>query len=283
MAKIIDGKKFAADFIANLKEETEKFRAETGKSVRLATLIVGDNPSSLSYIKRNNQSCEKAGIESVVVTLPCSSSQEEVIEAVEKLNKDASVNGILLQLPMPKHIDKDKVIDALDPQKDVDGLTKRNAADLYLGNKGAFVPNTPMGVLTLMKSENVGISGKRAVVIGRSNIVGKPMAMLLLGENATVTVCHSRTQNIAEICREADILVSAVGKAGFVTGDMIKEGAVVMDVGTNFENGKLVGDVRFDEAEKKASLITPVPGGCGPVTVCMLMRNVLNAAVAQNK
>lgn len=283
MAKIVDGRKFAAEFTEKIREEIAAFKEETGKSVRLATLVVGENPSSLSYIARNNKSCEKAGIESVVVSLPESSTQKEVVDAVRKLNEDSGINGILLQLPLPKHIDRERVVESIAPEKDVDGLTKINAAGLYLGSGSAFVPNTPMGVLTLMKSEGVKISGKRAVVIGRSNIVGKPMAMLLLSENATVTVCHSRTENIAEVCREADILVSAVGKAGFVTGAMIKEGAVVMDVGTNFENGKLVGDVRFEEAEKKASVITPVPGGCGPVTVCMLMKNALTAARNQNK
>lgn len=283
MAKIIDGKRFAEEYIIELKNRVCDFKSRTGRDIGLVTLIVGDNPSSLSYIRKNSASCEKVGIKSTVLQLKESSSEAEVIEAVKGLNEDKAVNGVIIQLPLPKHINKDKVIETLAPEKDVDGLTKINAANLYLGNGEAFYPNTPMGVLALLKSEGIQISGKRAVVIGRSNIVGKPMAMLLLGENATVTVCHSRTENIAEVCRQADILVSAVGRAGFVKADMVKDGAVVMDVGTNFVDGKLVGDVCFEEVKEKASYITPVPGGCGPTTVCMLMENTLRAAENQSK
>jgi len=282
MAEIINGKVIAAEYMDALKVRAAAFEQKAGRKAKLIVLIVGDDPSAMSYIKKNEKSCEKVGIESITLQMDGNSTTEDVIAKIIELNDDKTVNGVIIQLPMPKQIDKEAVLEALSPKKDVDGMTEVNAGELYFGMDSAFVPDTPMGVMKLLEAKNISVSGKNAVVIGRSNIVGKPMAMLLLAQNATVTICHSRTKNIAEVCRQADILVSAVGRANFVTADMVKEGAVVMDVGTNFLDGKLVGDVCFDEVEKKAGYITPVPGGCGPMTVCMLIENTLRAAEKQN-
>jgi methylenetetrahydrofolate dehydrogenase (NADP+)/methenyltetrahydrofolate cyclohydrolase len=280
MAVIIDGKEVARDKRENIKSRVEKLKAQ-GKSVGLAVIIVGENPASRVYVNNKKKGCLEVGIESFEYDLPESTTEAELKALVEKLNNDDRVNGILCQLPLPKHINEDAVINTISPQKDVDAFHPENVGKIMIGDY-SFLPCTPAGVMDLIASTGVEISGKNCVVIGRSNIVGKPMAMLLLHKSGTVTICHSKTQNLAEICRQADILVVAIGRANFVTGDMIKEGAVVIDVGMNrLENGKLCGDVDFESAEKKAGYITPVPGGVGPMTIATLMRNTLTAAKQQ--
>ena len=245
-------------------------------------VIVGNNPASRVYVNSKKKACEEVGFSSYEYALPEETTQQELLDLVDVLNNDEKVNGILVQLPLPSHIDENAVINAISPDKDVDAFHPFNVGKIMIGDF-AFLPCTPAGVMELIDSTGVDVCGKSCVVIGRSNIVGKPMAMLLLHRSGTVTICHSKTKNLAEICRNADILVAAVGKANFVTGDMIKEGAVVIDVGMNrLENGKLCGDVNFEEAEKKAAFITPVPGGVGPMTIAMLMKNTLTAAKAKN-
>lgn len=283
MANLIDGKKVSADVKEQVRQETETLFQKYGKRPGLAVVIVGNDPASRVYVNNKKKACETVGFQSFEYALPEDTTQEELLELVETLNADENVNGILVQLPVPKQIDDKAIINAISAQKDVDAFHPENVGRIMIGEY-AFLPCTPAGVMELIDSTGVEISGKKCVVIGRSNIVGKPMAMLLLHRSGTVTICHSRTQNLAEITREADILVAAVGKANFVTGDMIKEGAVVIDVGMNrLENGKLCGDVNFAEAEQKASYITPVPGGVGPMTIAMLMKNTLTAFKAQNK
>ena len=283
MANLIDGKKVSADVKEQVRQETETLFQKYGKRPGLAVVIVGNDPASRVYVNNKKKACETVGFQSFEYALPEDTTQEELLELVETLNADENVNGILVQLPVPKQIDDKAIINAISAQKDVDAFHPENVGRIMIGEY-AFLPCTPAGVMELIDSTGVEISGKKCVVIGRSNIVGKPMAMLLLHRSGTVTICHSRTQNLAEITREADILVAAVGKANFVTGDMIKEGAVVIDVGMNrLENGKLCGDVNFAEAEQKASYITPVPGGVGPMTIAMLMKNTLTAFKSQNK
>ncbi len=283
MAKIIDGKQVSANVKEQVRQETEALFQKYGKKPGLAVVIVGNDPASRVYVNNKKKACETVGFQSFEYALPEDTSQEELLELVETLNADKNVNGILVQLPVPKQIDDKAIINAISAEKDVDAFHPENVGRIMIGEY-AFLPCTPAGVMELIDSTGTEISGKRCVVIGRSNIVGKPMAMLLLHRSGTVTICHSRTQNLAEITREADILVAAVGKANFVTGDMIKEGAVVIDVGMNrLENGKLCGDVNFAEAEQKASYITPVPGGVGPMTIAMLMKNTLTAFKAQNQ
>ena len=278
-ATIIDGKKLAAAVKAEAAAEAQALR-EQGMAPCLAVLLVGENPASQVYVRGKANDCAECGIESRVIRLDAATTQEELLAQIEALAADDAVHGILVQLPLPAHIDESAVIAAIPPEKDVDGFTPINAGRLLTGEP-CFAPCTPAGCLRMIRSTGVGISGKRAVVVGRSNIVGKPAALLLLAENATVTVCHSRTENLAEICREADILVAAVGRAGFITGDMVKPGAVVIDVGINRgEDGKLHGDVDFDAACEKASFITPVPGGVGLMTRAMLMKNTVAAARA---
>ncbi|MBR0485455.1 MAG: bifunctional methylenetetrahydrofolate dehydrogenase/methenyltetrahydrofolate cyclohydrolase FolD [Oscillospiraceae bacterium] len=283
MAKIIDGKQVSANVKEQVRQETETLFQKYGKKPGLAVVIVGNDPASRVYVNNKKKACETVGFQSFEYALPEDTTQEELLELVETLNADKNVNGILVQLPVPKQIDDKAIINAISAEKDVDAFHPENVGRIMIGEY-AFLPCTPAGVMELIDSTGVEISGKKCVVIGRSNIVGKPMAMLLLHRSGTVTICHSRTQNLAEITREADILVAAVGKANFVTGDMIKEGAVVIDVGMNrLENGKLCGDVNFAEAEQKASYITPVPGGVGPMTIAMLMKNTLTAFKAQNQ
>jgi methylenetetrahydrofolate dehydrogenase (NADP+)/methenyltetrahydrofolate cyclohydrolase len=238
---------------------------------------VGNDPASSVYVNNKKKACEYIGIKSLAYELPEETTQEELLALVDRLNNDSSVHGILCQLPLPAHIDEDAVINAISPKKDVDGFHPHNVGSLVIGQQG-FVSCTPAGIIQLLKRSGVEMSGKHCVVIGRSNIVGKPMALLMLRENATVTICHSRTQNLEEICKEADILIVAIGKPQFIGADYIKDGAVVIDVGIhrNAEN-KLCGDVKYDEAEKRASLITPVPGGVGPMTIAMLMYNCVEA------
>ena len=283
MAKMIDGKQVSANVKEQVRQETETLFQKYGKKPGLAVVIVGNDPASRVYVNNKKKACETVGFQSFEYALPEDTTQEELLELVETLNADKNVNGILVQLPVPKQIDDKAIINAISAEKDVDAFHPENVGRIMIGEY-AFLPCTPAGVMELIDSTGVEISGKKCVVIGRSNIVGKPMAMLLLHRSGTVTICHSRTQNLAEITREADILVAAVGKANFVTGDMIKEGAVVIDVGMNrLENGKLCGDVNFAEAEQKASYITPVPGGVGPMTIAMLMKNTLTAFKAQNQ
>lgn len=282
MAKIIDGKKISSDTLDAVALEVEQLKAK-GVEPCLAVIIVGDDPASRVYVNNKKRSCERVGIKSLEFALPATTTQDELIELIDKLNADPTVNGILCQLPVPKHIDETAVLCRISPEKDVDAFHPQNVGHIMIGDF-TLLPCTPAGVMTMLHHENIDISGKNCVVIGRSNIVGKPMAMLLLKENATVTVCHSKTQNLAEITRQADILVVAIGRAKFVTADMVKEGAVVIDVGMDRdENGKLCGDVDFEQVSEKAGSITPVPGGVGPMTIATLMQNTLTAAKAQNK
>ena len=250
--------------------------------VGLAVVIVGNDPASRVYVNNKKKACAACGIESYEYALPEETTEEELLALVEKLNGDPAVNGILVQLPLPRQIDEHRIIEAISPKKDVDAFHAVNVGKIMIGDFD-FLPCTPSGCMDLIDSTGVPVEGKRCVVIGRSNIVGKPMAMLLLHRNGTVTICHSKTKNLKEICREADILVAAVGRPNFVTADMVKEGAVVIDVGMNrLENGKLCGDVDFEGVSKVAGWITPVPGGVGPMTIATLMRNTLTAAKLQN-
>lgn len=277
-AKIIDGKAISAAVKEQVRAEIERDKIKAG----LAVVIVGDDPASRVYVNNKKKACELCGIQSFEYALPEDTSQEQLLELVDTLNSDKNVNGILVQLPLPKHLDEKAVIERISPIKDVDAFHESNVGKIMIGNY-AFLPCTPAGCMELIHSTGVEVAGKECVVIGRSNIVGKPMAMLLLHENGTVTVCHSKTRELAEVCRRADILIAAVGRPNFVTADMVKDGAVVIDVGINrLENGKLCGDVKFDEVSEKAGWITPVPGGVGPMTIAMLMRNTLTAARIQN-
>lgn len=279
MAAIIDGKAVSQKIKEEIRAEIEREQLSVG----LAVVIVGNNPASRVYVNNKKKACEVCGIQSFEYALPEETTQEQLLELIDTLNTDEKVNGILVQLPLPQGLDEKKVIERISPLKDVDAFHAENVGKIMIGNY-AFLPCTPAGVMELIHSTGTEISGKECVVIGRSNIVGKPMAMLLLHENATVTICHSRTKNLAEVCRRADLLISAVGKADFVTADMIKDGAVVIDVGMNRNaEGKLCGDVKFEEAEKKASFITPVPGGVGPMTIAMLMKNTVMAKRLQSK
>ncbi|MCI8394969.1 MAG: bifunctional methylenetetrahydrofolate dehydrogenase/methenyltetrahydrofolate cyclohydrolase FolD [Acutalibacter sp.] len=282
MAVLIDGKAVSAKVKAQVAQETEELKAK-GICPGLAVVIVGDDPASRIYVNNKKKACAAAGIYSEEHALPGDTTQEELLDLIDTLNKRGEIHGILVQSPLPKGLDEAAVVEKIDPKKDVDAFHAYNVGKIMQG-KYTFLPCTPAGVIELIKSTGVDICGKQCVVIGRSDIVGKPMAMLLLHENGTVTVCHSRTKNLGEICKSADILVSAVGKAHFVTGDMVKPGAVVIDVGMNRdENGKLCGDVEFSEAEPVAGYITPVPGGVGPMTIAMLLKNTLTAARLQNR
>ena len=274
MAELIDGKKISTDIKDELKEEVLKLKAE-GREVTLAVILVGDDPASAVYVKNKKKACEYIGIKSLSYELPAETTEDELLELIEKLNGDDTVNGILVQLPLPRHIDEKKVIRTISPKKDVDGFHPENVGALLIGEPG-FVSCTPAGIIELLKRSNVEIEGKECVVIGRSNIVGKPMGVLLLRENGTVTIAHSRTKDLKEICKRADILVAAVGKPKMITAEYIKEGAVVIDVGIHrMDNGKLCGDVDFDDVESHVSKITPVPGGVGPMTIAMLMYNCI--------
>lgn len=281
MANIIDGKAVSAAVKQEVADEAARLKDEKGLKVGLAVVIVGNDSASRVYVNNKKKACEAVGFKSFEYALDENTTQEQLLDLVNVLNRDDRVNGILVQLPLPKHIDEKAVINAISPEKDVDAFHPENVGKIMIGEY-SFLPCTPAGVMRLIESTGVDISGKKCVVVGRSNIVGKPQAMLLLQKNGTVTICHSRTQNLKEECRAADILVVAIGKAKFVTGDMIKEGAVVIDVGMDRdENGKLCGDVDFESAEKVAGYITPVPGGVGPMTIAMLMKNTLTAAKQQ--
>lgn len=277
---IIDGKAVSTAVKEQIKSETAKLK-EKGITVGLAVILVGDDPASKIYVANKKKACEDLGFVSEEYLLPENTKTSELLELINVLNNEKSINGILCQLPLPRQIDEQTVINAISPLKDVDAFHPSNVGKIMIGDYD-FVPCTPAGIMEMLKYYNIEISGKNCVVIGRSNIVGKPMSMLLLHQNGTVTTCHSRTKDLSKYTREADILVSAVGKANFVTANMVKDGAVVIDVGMNRENGKLCGDVVFDEVSKKASFITPVPGGVGPMTIAMLMKNTLTAAKKQN-
>lgn len=281
MSRIIDGKVISASVKERVKNGVAELNSK-GITVGLAVIIVGDDPASKIYVANKKKACEALGIISEEYALPASTTEEELLALVDELNHKKSINGILCQLPLPSHLDEKLIINSIMPEKDVDAFHPTNVGRIMIGDFD-FVPCTPAGIMEMLAYENINPEGKSCVVIGRSNIVGKPMAMLLLHKNGTVTVCHSRTKNLKEICSKADILVAAVGKAKFVTADMVKEGAVVIDVGMNRVDGKLYGDVDFEEVSKKASAITPVPGGVGPMTIAMLMQNTLTAAKKQNK
>ena len=276
MAKIIDGKQISLDIKNELKEKVAKYK-EQGIEITLAVVKVGNDPASAVYVRNKEKACEYVGINSKTLALPEETTEEELLNVVKKLNEDKNVNGILVQLPLPKHIDESKVLLTIDSTKDVDGFHPVNVGKMVIG-EDTFLPCTPAGIIEMIKRTDIDIEGKECVVIGRSNIVGKPMAMLMLKENATVTIAHSRTKDLKEVTKRADIIVAAIGKAKFVTADYAKEGAVVIDVGMDRdENGKLCGDVDFESVSKVASAITPVPGGVGPMTVTMLLVNCLRS------
>jgi methylenetetrahydrofolate dehydrogenase (NADP+)/methenyltetrahydrofolate cyclohydrolase len=274
-AQIISGKELSGEIREELKEKVEAL-ASKGKTPGLAVVLVGDDPASQVYVNNKEKACREAGIYSEVFRLSETTSQEELLCLVGKLNDDYNIHGILVQLPLPGHIDEQEIIRAISPKKDVDGFHVQSAGALFAGLPG-FVACTPKACIKLIRKTGIDMTGKHAVVVGRSNIVGKPVAILLLNENCTVTMCHSRTKNLAGVCATADILVAAIGRPAFITGDFVKEGAVVIDVGINRVDGKLKGDVKFDEAEKKAAFITPVPGGVGPMTITMLLENTVEA------
>ena len=281
MAVILDGKAVSAKVKEEVKEEVEALKKQ-GVSVGLAVIIVGNNPASRTYVNNKKKACEAAGIVSEEYALPEETTQEELLALVEKLNRKDSINGILCQLPLPKQLDEEAVIAAISEKKDVDAFSAVNVGHIMIGDY-TFLPCTPAGIMEILRHYNIDVAGKECVVIGRSNIVGKPMAMLLLHQNGTVTICHSKTKNLKDITSRADILVAAVGIPHFVTADMVKDGAVVIDVGMDRdENGKLCGDVDFAAVEPKASYITPVPGGVGPMTIATLLKNTVTAAKQQN-
>ena len=282
MATIIDGKAVSAAVKERVKNQIEELKEKNGVQAGLAVVLVGEDPASKVYVRNKKLACEATGIRSFEYYLPEETTQQQLLDLIDTLNKDKAVNGILVQMPLPKHIDEMTITCAIDPLKDVDAFHPENVGRIMMGIP-EFLPCTPAGVMELIKSVGIEVSGKNCVVIGRSNIVGKPQAMLLLKENGTVTICHSRTKNLSEVTKQADILVVAIGKAKFVTADMVKPGAVVIDVGMDRdENGKLCGDVDFNAVKGIAGYITPVPGGVGPMTIAMLMTNTLTAAKIQN-
>ena len=282
MAIIIDGKELAKKIRANLKIECEELKKKNINS-KLAVIMVGDDLASKVYVRNKSKACEDVGIEYKEYLLSSNTKQKELIELIEKLNQDKTINGILLQSPIPSNLDINEAFRTISPQKDVDGFNPVNVGKLVL-NQDTFVSCTPYGIMKMFEKYNIDLTGKNVVILGRSNIVGKPLMHCCLNKNATVTVCHSKTQNLAQKAKEADILISAIGKAQFVTADMVKENAVVIDVGINrLENGKITGDVDFENVKEKASYITPVPGGVGPMTIAMLMNNVIKATKRQNR
>ena len=278
MAEIIDGKLVTLEVRKKTAEEIKEFKEKCNVTPGLAVILVGNDPASAVYVRNKHKGCVEVGINSYEIKMPEETTEEELLLEIDRLNADANVHGILVQLPLPKHISEDRILNRISPMKDVDAFHPENVGKIMLG-KYAFLPCTPAGIMELLAFYNVDIEGKECVVLGRSNIVGKPMSQLLLAKNGTVTVCHSRTQNLSEVTKRADLLVVAIGKARFVGADMVKEGAVVIDVGINrLPDGKLTGDVDFDAVSKVASMITPVPGGVGPMTITMLLKNTLTAA-----
>ena len=279
MPTIIDGKSIAAAIRGEIAAQAAELKAQKGIVPGLAVVIVGDDPASKVYVRNKHRACEEVGFASFGYELPAETTEEELLALVDKLNRDERVHGILVQLPLPKHLNEEKILLAIDPEKDVDAFHPYNVGKIMIGNYD-FLPCTPAGVMELLRRSGVEIAGKECVVVGRSNIVGKPQAMLLLQANGTVTICHSRTKDLREVCRRADILVAAIGKPEFFDASYIKEGAVVVDVGINRRpDGKLCGDVNFADVAPHTSYITPVPGGVGPMTIAMLMRNTLTAAL----
>ena len=278
MGNIIDGNKIAQEIRNEVRLKTLELRQQTGIIPGLAVILVGDDPASQVYVGRKSKACAEVGFLSREYKLPAETEEKKLLKIIKKLNKDDQIHGILVQLPLPGHISTENIIAAIDPDKDVDGFHPYNVGGLMTGTP-LFVPCTPRGIMELIARSGIDLKGKEAVVVGRSNIVGKPMAMLLLAQHATVTMCHSRTGDLPAVTRRADVLIAAVGKPHMIKADMVKEGAVVIDVGVNrLENGKLAGDVAFDDVAPKASFITPVPGGVGPMTIAMLMRNTLDSA-----
>ena len=273
---IIDGKKVSSHIIENITTEVKSLKLKIDKSPGLAVILVGDDPASAVYVRNKNKTCTKIGFQSFENILPSDTSELILLNLIDELNNNENVNGILVQLPLPKHISSHKILKAIKPEKDVDGFHLENVGRLVTGN-AAFKPCTPAGIIQLLDYYNIDLEGKNAVVLGRSNIVGKPVAFLLLEKNATVTICHSRTKDLAKITRQADILIAAIGKPNFVTADMVKDDSVIIDVGINRVDGKLVGDVDYQVVSQKVSLITPVPGGVGPMTIAMLMANTLQS------
>lgn len=281
MAVIIDGKELAKKIRANLKIECEELKKKNINS-KLAVIMVGEDPASKVYVRNKSRACEDVGIKYEEYLLDVNTTQKELVELIEKLNNDKTINGILLQSPIPSSLDINEAFRTISPEKDVDGFNPINVGMLVL-NQDTFVSCTPYGIMKMFEEYNIDLTGKNVVILGRSNIVGKPLIHCCLNKNATVTSCHSRTQNLAQKAKEADVLISAIGKANFVTADMVKEGAVVIDVGINrLDNGKITGDVDFESVKEKASYITPVPGGVGPMTIAMLMNNVIKATRRQN-
>lgn len=280
MAKIIDGKALSRQVREQLKQRVAVLR-QKGITPGLAVILVGDDPASQIYVANKERACAEVGIYGEVLRMPADTTQEQLLQAVEQYNEQENIHGLLVQFPLPAHLSKEQVLAAISPQKDVDGLTAYNAGALFSGEKG-LVSCTPKGIIQLIKSTGIQIAGKHAVVVGRSNLVGKPVAMLLLAENATVTICHSHTADLSAVCREADILVAAIGKSEFITGDYVKPGAIVIDVGMCRVEGRLTGDVHFASASEVAGYITPVPGGVGPMTITMLLENTLDAAEGQH-
>jgi methylenetetrahydrofolate dehydrogenase (NADP+)/methenyltetrahydrofolate cyclohydrolase len=276
-AKIIDGKAIAAQVKQELAKEVKKLQAERNVTPGLAVVLVGESPASLVYVRNKQKACQELGIYSQKHELPVDISEEKLLEVVQELNEDPEIDGVLVQLPLPEHIDEQKIIRAINPAKDVDGFHPINVGQLFIGQAG-FRPATPSGIIELLKRSEVEIRGKEAVIIGRSNIVGKPVALMLLQEHATVTVCHTKTRDLPQVTRRAEILVVAAGRPKMVTADMVSEGVVVIDVGVNRVDNKLVGDVDFEAVKEKAAAITPVPGGVGPMTIAMLMYNTVQAA-----
>jgi len=278
MSELIDGKKVSEDTREEIAKGVEELKSSSGITPGLAAVLVGDNPASEIYVRNKRKACEKVGIYSEEHKLPESTTEEELLELVKKLNNDDNIHGILVQLPLPDHINETNILRTVTPLKDVDGFHPENVGRLVEGNP-RFISCTPYGIIKMLEYYNIDIKGKEAVIVGRSNIVGKPVGMLLLHRHATVTTCHSRTRDLGEVTRRADILVAAIGRANFITADMVKEGAVVIDVGINRkEDGKLTGDVDFENVKEKASFITPVPGGVGPMTIAMLLWNTLESA-----
>ena len=276
MANLIDGKKISREIRDELKAKVEQYKKE-GKECSLAVIQVGNDPASSVYVGNKKKACEYIGIGSVSYELPEETTEQELLDLIAKLNNDRKINGILCQLPLPTHIDEDKIINAISPEKDVDGFHPQSVGSLVIGQPG-FVSCTPAGIIELLKRSGIEITGKNCVVVGRSNIVGKPMSLLMLRENATVTICHSKTKDLQAVCKQADILIVAIGKPQYIGAEYVKDGAVVIDVGIHRdENNKLCGDVKFDEVEPVASYITPVPGGVGPMTIAMLMNNCVSA------
>ncbi|HUK55615.1 MAG TPA: bifunctional methylenetetrahydrofolate dehydrogenase/methenyltetrahydrofolate cyclohydrolase FolD [Nitrospiria bacterium] len=277
MTEIIDGKKISAEIKGRIKENVAVLKAE-GRTPGLAAVLVGDNPASVIYVRNKRKACEEVGIYSEEHKLPASTKQEDLLNLILQLNNDPKIHGILVQLPLPKHLDTEQVLYAVSPKKDVDGLHPNNVGHLTMGSP-VFVPCTPAGVMAILDYHKIPIEGRRAVIVGRSNLVGRPVGLLLMHRNATITVCHSRTRDIGAVCREGDILIAAIGKPRFITADMVKNGAAVIDVGINrLPDGKLVGDVDYEPVSQKAGWITPVPGGVGPMTIAMLLQNTLEAA-----